>query len=301
MKSGSGRKGRTPRRAALLLAIVLATTASAAHAQELSWTGSVSYANGSYIFDATTHSFLLSNGLRLTAGSVDFSASIPFVIQNSSLVTVVGGATLPTGGEDSGAVGNRQPGETIGTGRGSGSGGSGGPSADSVVTYRDEFTWELGDPFFSAGVNVYEGRGFIRSVRAQASTKAPLRDLDSGVGTGEWDFGASGSAFASVGSTYVFVDVGYWWYGDMPDLELVDGLTYGAGVSRTFLDGKGSVMASFLGATAAIETMDRPASVGLSFGYIPELGRSFSTGLTLGLSESSPDISVYAGWTLKVK
>jgi hypothetical protein len=59
-------------------------------------------------------------------------------------------------------------------------------------------------------------------------------------------------------------------------------------------------MASFSGAHAAIPSMDAPASLGLGFSYMPSLGRSFSTGLTLGLSESSPDFSVYAGWSLTV-
>ena len=114
------------------------------------------------------------------------------------------------------------------------------------------------------------------------------------------DFGAGGTAFAALGGTFVFADVAYWWYGDMPELELVDGLTYGIGVSRAFHEGRASVMASFLGAAATIETMKSPASLGLGFGYIPRPGRSFSAGLALGLSESSPDLSVYAGWSLGI-
>lgn len=288
------------RRVALLLAVGALLTASPAAGQQISWTGTTSYSRGSYVFDATTHTVYLSTGLQLTMGPLDVSGSIPFVLQNSGLVTIVGGTTLPTGGPDNGVVGSRQPGETIGTGRGSGSGGGGGTSMDSV-TYRNELTGEVGDPFFSTAVRVYEGDGLLRSVQARVSTKAPLRDIDSGVGTGEWDFGAGGTAFAALGSTYLFADVAYWWYGDMPELELVDGLTYGLGVSRSLLDGRGSVMASFLGAAATIDTMDRPASLGLGFGYTPRPGRSFSGGLAIGLSESSPDLSVYAGWSLGIR
>jgi hypothetical protein len=286
------------RRVALPLAVGMLVATSGASAQQLSWTGTASYSRGSYVFDAVTQSLYLSSGLQLTLGRLDVSGTIPFVLQNSGLVTVVGGTTLPTGGQDNGAIGKRQPGETIGSGRGSGSGG-GGISADSV-TYRNEFTWEVGDPFFSTALRVFEGDGVLRSVQARVSTKAPLRDVDSGVGTGQWDFGAGGTAFAALGGTFVFADVAYWWYGDMPELELVDGLTYGIGVSRAFHEGRASVMASFLGAAATIETMKSPASLGLGFGYIPRPGRSFSAGLALGLSESSPDLSVYAGWSLGI-
>jgi len=286
-------------RVALPLAVGMLIAAHGASAQQLSWTGAASYSRGSYVFDAVTQSLYLSTGLQVTVGRLDVSGSIPFVLQNSGLVTVVGGTTLPTGGQDNGAVGSRQPGETIGSGRGSGSGsGSGGGMSSDSVTYRDQFTWEVGDPFFSSALRVFEGDGVLRSVQARVSTKAPLRDVDSGVGTGQWDFGAGGTAFAAVGGTFVFADVAYWWYGDMPELELVDGLTYGLGVSRAFHEGRASVMASFLGAAATIETMKSPASVGLGVGYIPSPGRSFSAGLAVGLSESSPDLSVYAGWSL---
>jgi hypothetical protein len=306
MRRSDRREGRASLGNALPLVFLMLIGPSAVLGQELSWTGTASYSTGSYVFDAATHTFYVSNGLQLTFGRVDISGSIPIVAQNSGLVSVVGDVTLPTGGEDHGTVGQRQPGETIGTGKGSGNGSGPGGSMDGgtmadTVTYRDEFTLEVGDPFFSTGIQLYEGSGLLRSVRAQASTKAPLRDLSSGVGTGEWDFGAGGSAFAALGGTYFFVDVAYWWYGDLPDMELVDGLTYGAGVSRSLMDGRGSLMASFLGADAAIQTMDRPASLGLSFGYTPRLGRSYNAGVAFGLSESSPDFSVYAGWTLKVR
>jgi len=298
MRSTGRWEGTAVTRVALPLAAGMLIAASALDAQQINWTGTASYSRGSYVFDAVTQSLYLSTGLQVTVGRLDFSGSIPFVLQNSGLVTVVGGTTLPTGGQDSGAVGSRQPGQTIGSGRGSG-GGGGGTSTDSV-TYRNEFTGEVGDPFFSSAVRVYEGDGVLRSIQARVSTKAPLRDVASGVGTGEWDFGAGGTAFAALGGTFVFADVAYWWYGDMPELELADGLTYGVGISRAFLEGRASIMASFLGAAATIETMESPASVGLGVGYIPRPGRSFSAGLALGLSESSPDLSVYAGWSLGI-
>jgi hypothetical protein len=299
MRRAGWREGAVVLRVALPLAAGLLLATSGASAQQLSWTGAASYSRGSYVFDATTHSVYLSTGLQMTMGRLDLSGSIPLVLQNSGLVTVVGGTTLPTGGPDAGTVGKRQPGETIGTGRGSGPGGGGGTSVDSV-TYRNEFTSEIGDPFFSTALRVYEGDGILRSLQARVSTKAPLRDVDSGVGTGEWDFGAGGTAFAALGGTFVFADVAYWWYGDMPELELADGLTYGIGVSRAFHEGRASVMASFLGASATIETMESPASLGLGIGYVPRPGRSFSAGVALGLSESSPDLSVYAGWSLGI-
>lgn len=280
------------------MVILLASAATAVEAQEVRWTGTVSYSRGSYVFDAPTQTFAVFTGLGLTLGPVDFSGSLPLVLQNSQLVSQVGGATLPTGGPDNGVVSGRGSGQTLGTGKGSGSGMGGGTTSD--VIYRDAFEWAVGDPYVSTTVTVYEGDGLLRALQAHGSTKAPLRDLDSGVGTGEWDFGAGGSAVASVADTYAFVDLSYWWYGDLPELELQDGLAYGFGLSRSVLDAKGSVMVSFYGSAAPIASMDRPASVGLGLGYTPRLGRSLSGGVVVGLSESSPDLAVYAGWSLRI-
>lgn len=169
-------------------------------------------------------------------------------------------------------------------------------STDTTVVFADQFDWTVGDPFLNAFATVFEGTGFVRSVQVRSAAKVPVRDVDSGVGTGEWDLGVGGSAFVGVGSFYFFGDLAYWWYGDLPELELVDGLAYGAGVSRSFMDARGSVMVSFLGAQKAIETLDAPASLALSLGYLPRIGRSYSIGAAVGLTEASPDFSIYLGW-----
>ncbi|MGD2047403.1 MAG: hypothetical protein PVF90_02700 [Gemmatimonadota bacterium] len=292
--------GRAAARCVLLLVVTSGVGVAPALGQELRWTGTVSYSQGSYVFDQPTRTVSLYTGLGLTWGRFDLGASLPVLAQNSQLVSQVAGIPLPTGGPDSGVIGQRQPGETVGT-RGRGQGGGGMTSVtDTTVVYSNELSMAIGDPFFTAGVGLYQGTGVIRSVQARGSTKAPLRGVDSGVGTGEWDFGAGASVFGALGDVYLFGDVSYWWYGDMPGLELVDGIGYGVGVSRSVMGARGSLMASFSGAHAAIPSMDAPASLGLGFSYMPSLGRSFSTGLTLGLSESSPDFSVYAGWSLTV-
>jgi len=297
MSSADRREGRLARRA-LPLVIALGVAPISAVAQEVRWIGTTSFSTGSYIFDAPTRTLALSNGLGLSWGRLDLSGSLPLMLQNSQLVSQVAGVPLPTGGSDNGVVAGRGSGETLGT-RGQGQGGGGSGSTTEVV-YRDELAWAVGDPFLSAGVRVHEGTGILRSVQVQASAKAPLSDLDSGVGTGEWDVGTGASAFVDLGGTYLFVDAAYWWYGDLPDLALSDGLSYGVGISRPVMDARGSVMLSFFGAASPISTMDDPASLGLGGGYSFSPGRTVSGGVAFGLSESTPDVSVYVGWSLKL-
>ena len=73
------------------------------------------------------------------------------------------------------------------------------------------------------------------------------------------------------------------------------------GLSRAILDAKGSLSLSFFGASPMIESMERPASLAVGLGHSLRLGRSLSGGVAAGLTESSPDLSVYFGWSLTVR
>jgi hypothetical protein len=240
-----------------------------------------------------THSLWLSNGLTLRAGPATLSASLPVIAQNSSIVSFVAGQPVPTGGESSGAVSRRGSGKI-----GSGGNGSGSGATDSTVVFRDAYEIQVGDPLAFASFEAYSGLGVVRSVSVQGAAKAPLRSLESGVGTGEWDFGAGASTVFGSGSTLLFADLTYWSFGDLPDLELDGSLFYAVAVSRAVMSARGSIMASVAGGTRIMETVDPPLSVGLGFLYTLGEGKSVSLGANVGLSESSPDLSTYLGWSV---
>jgi hypothetical protein len=54
--------------------------------QALTYTGSLHYATGEYIFTERTHTLYLVNGLGLRAGGLNLSASVPLVLQNSEAI-----------------------------------------------------------------------------------------------------------------------------------------------------------------------------------------------------------------------
>jgi hypothetical protein len=289
------------------LTLALATTpVVGVSAQTLAWQGTVSWSRGSYIFTEPTNSFWFSNGLSFRTGSLSLSASLPVVTQNSGVVSFVGGLPLPTGGEDSGAVQRRREGEPVGTRRGPGGGGSGSGMGrliadDSLsVVYRDSYETDVGDPLLSGSLEVYSGTGPLRSLGFGVSVKAPLRSVDSGVGTGAWDVGIGTSLTAARGRSLLLVDVAWWSFGDLPDLELAPGLMWGAAVSRSFSGGEAAVSATISGASALIETVDAPVSVGVGLLVMPRTGRAISAGASFGLTEAAPDVSVYLGWSLRI-
>jgi hypothetical protein len=294
-----GRYGRiVPLVASLALGCFVAP--GPATGQSVRYNGTLSYATGSYVFAERTHSFWLSNGLSVVGTRLNASANLPLVLQNSGVVSVVGGQPVPTGGADHGVVGGRSGGGAIGTRRrdGTGSGGGGGTATDSVVVFEDAYGLEVGDPSLRVGLDAYSGLGFVRSLSVSVGAKAPVRGADSGVGTGAWDVGAGASAAFGVGTTWLFLDGAYWWFGDMPDLELRDGLMYSVGLSRLLSNGKTSILAGVSGGNRIVPTAEAPLSASFGMSRFLDGGRTLSLGVSVGLSEASSDFSSYLGWSL---
>lgn len=290
------------------LAFVAAMTASGVRAQTLAWSGSVQYAQGSYIFTETTRSWSLYSSLSWEGGPLRLSLGIPVVMQDSRAVTYVGDLAIPTGGPDSEAVGKKTKGEPVpmggrsGGGSGSGMGGavvlplslqSAGVAADSVAP-PGEMDIQVADPVLSAGIELLGPRGGFLGLDLTGSVKIPVRDLDSGVGTGEVDFGVGLSGAAGRSPFMVFCDVGWWRYGDPPGLELQDVLSWGAGVGVLF-GSRLSGLLSVSGSTAVLEAADPPAEIGGLVSIRLGEGHSFTLGASFGLTEASPDVSVSAG------
>jgi len=275
-------------RAVALAAAIGSAWAGPVAAQQVTYTGSLSYSTGSYVFTERTHSFWISNGLGVRAGRVYLAATLPVVAQNSGVVTFVGGHPLPTGGEQNGAVSGRGRGMRIGSGTSQ--------ITDSTVVFRNVYEVEVGDPMASASIEAFQGVGVVRSLSIQAGAKAPLRTLESGVGTGEWDFGGGLSMIVGSGRTLALGDVSYWHFGDLPELELKGSVLYSVGVSRSLWDARGSVVVTLAGASRIMDSVDPPLSLGVGLSYLPRAGRSLSLGASVGLTEASPDFSSWVGW-----
>jgi hypothetical protein len=293
-------RGRGIRPGVALAALGLGLAGGGVDAQTVTYSGGLFYAGGSYVFDQRSDAFYLSNGLRIGLGSFELGASIPIVVQNGGVVTrVAGGVPLPTGGVDHRVVGRRPRGDGIGTG-GHGMGpGSTTPDDSLIVAFDDAFSAHVGDPSLSASFEPHSGFGALRSVRINGAAKVPLNDVDSGVGSGAWDVGLGSSATIAARGVLLFADLSYWWLGDLPDLELSDGLAYGVGASRSAFGGEGTVLLMLSGMARTIETMEAPLSAALSVSHTVGSRGFLSGGLGVGLTESAPDLTVQLGWSVR--
>ncbi|MEJ2185786.1 MAG: hypothetical protein P8Z36_07580 [Gemmatimonadota bacterium] len=290
-------------RIALGLAVAAATQFAPAATQDLSYAGSIQYSTGSYIFTEPTHTLSFQNGLTATFGRLRLNVAIPAILQNSGAVTMVGGTYLPTGGEGHGAVGTRQPGQRVPMS-------PGGPrhsllpvpdlyaqqvTGDSVVEEPGSYAFSAGDPLLGGALQLIRSRTWFRSLELTLNAKAPLNDVASGIGTGRWDMGAGGTAVASLGPMLAIVDVSYWWYGDLPELELRDGVSWAASlglpVSRSL-----SLTAGAIGSNRIIQTAQPGRSISMGLLYRLSSRSSLSVSAGAGLSETSPAASVSLGW-----
>ncbi|HKK07354.1 MAG TPA: hypothetical protein VKA44_00565 [Gemmatimonadota bacterium] len=293
-------------------------------AQEVTYSGSLEYATGTYLFTERTQSAYLFSRLSVRTGRLEVSAALPVIYQSTPWVSYTTGGGVPTGGPQDGAVGD----SLRRRGRGSGPMGMGSrarlaaalaegapPSAPSAVSRAvggaamgsialpDTAAFDqvgVGDPTFRASVDLLPPERGDLAVTLSGEVKAPVADPDRGFGTGTWDGGGALSVSRRLGSTFLFGEVGYWVLGDLPELELRDPVTFSAGVGRRLGTRGLALLASVSGSTRILEGTDPPLDVGGGLSYRFADGRSLSLGISVGLSESSPDLGASLGWRIRL-
>jgi hypothetical protein len=283
--------------------------AGCVHAQKLSYTGSMQYATGSYFFSENTESFSFVNGMMISGDKTTISFSVPFIYQNSPWISYGATGYIPTGGSQHGSL-------TDSTGRrpGKGGGGSGMGKAssftsrvtsasDSIITLPDTASYQsssFGDPTIYANINLFRSSSGYTSLQLNSNLKIPITDPANGYGTGEWDFGVGTSLSQRfLGNNYLYLDITKWWFGDMPDLELQDPISFSIGLSRSLAQGKWLLNTTLSGFTEIINDYEPPLNAGIGIGYFVSSKVALNSTFTMGLTESSSDAAIGLGWSVK--
>jgi hypothetical protein len=292
-----------PVRLFLMLAAIHAGVATAAPAQDLAYTGSLQFASGSYIFTEPTRTLSVYNGITWSTGRVRLTGSIPVILHNSGALTLVGDAYVPTGGSGHGAVSGRAGRQKVpmgkhGPGRSVMAGVLDAETAearDSTVQAPGRYELSVGDPLLSLGLELLRGVGLVRAVELTASAKAPFTGLESGVGTGEWDVGAGAAAVLGMARVLAFLDIAYWRYGDLPELELRDGASWAGGVAIPLTRALSATVFA-AGTNRIIATADPAITVSIGLSYRGSGSGSASVTASGGLSETAADVMASVGW-----
>jgi hypothetical protein len=289
-------------RAALVAAAVIGLGPFGVAAQELTYTGGLGYTTGSYIFAERTEAASLSNGLVARWGRLRVQGTMPVIWQSSGVVSTVGAVPIPTGGTSHGAVAGRRQGQRLPLRTGVG-GRREALAAISLETASAEDTTaaasspgvSVADPLLTAGLELYRSSGTLRLLEVGASGKVPVTDLESGVGTGRWDGGVGGTVALSTGPVVAVLDLVYWWYGDLPGLELRNGPSWGAWAGMPLGAGLwGSITVA--GTNRILATAEAARTVGVGLARAGPGGTSWSLLVGAGLSETAPDLLLALGW-----
>lgn len=299
----------TTRRISTLSALVVACSSPLA-AQRLHYEGGLSMSSGSYIFTERTTSYVLSNGLAVDAGPFTIRGMVPVYRQNTTLLSTSAAGLLPTGGSSSGAVA-----DSAAARRGERDGGGKNPQLTAALPSFHEtaalaadpvdvptssvtgFQVNVGDPMLSVGTALSE-RGRT-SVFASVGAKIPLNDTTS-FGTGKWDVGGSLSLSHGVGTSVLLgADFSYWRFGDLPELDLRDGLMGSASIAYLGRSGWGG-SASVMAARSIVEGFADSYMVSGSVTRMKGFG-ALTIGLSAGLSEMAPDFTAGLSWRVGVR
>lgn len=267
-------------------------------AQQVDGAVSLRGSRGDYLFDAPVRTLTLSPTLTVHGERWRLSLTTPLVSQDSRAVTWIFGTPVPTGGPDHGAVARWGGGGRIGTGRGAGTRGpaAAASAADStLVGATGDWATRVGDPWATASVSLLRDRGWLLEVAATGGVKAPVTELEDGVGSGAWDASVGASVALATGGWLLSMDAGWWWLGDLPELPLTDGPAGGIGLTRILPD-RWAAALSVWAARSAIDAAADPASVALMLSRGTASAGRFGLGVSRGLTETTRGWSVWVGW-----
>jgi hypothetical protein len=147
-----------------------------------------------------------------------------------------------------------------------------------------------------ADVELLRDGSRVPSIRVGASAKAPVASIDDGFSTGEWDYGAGLMLSKQLGAHTLSGDVAFWRFGDLDDLVLDDAWAYGVSYGRALAGGRWSLLASGSGYSTIIPGEDPPVQVSLGIGRIFSPRRGVTGTVSVGVTETAPDVSIGFGW-----
>jgi hypothetical protein len=253
--------------------------------------GGLQYLNGKYIYTTSTSTYYFTGGIRYQSNRWNVGISLPVVAQNNDLVSGAGGTFIPSGHSSQGNSGGR-----MGNGhQGGGMMGGGRVVTDDVVSHME---FGLGDIYLSGQFQILDDRASNPSLAISAQIKFPTASKDRNYGTGEFDYGTTVNLTKRWKNYAGFLDAGYWLLGDTPEINYKNPFTYGIGIGRFFNNGKFSALLYYQGYSAILENYDPPRQGSFGFYYRTSDQTILSATATVGVSDTSPDFGLSAGFSL---
>ncbi len=246
-------------------------------------------AGGSFIYNSYDNIVSLYGGLSYQSSNFGISFSVPVIGNKNNSVSQAGGMMLPIGNSKNGN-GAMQSGNP-GGGMMEGSGSSLMMGSSSV----GNMNWGLGDLYLFSNYTLLSESYFFSDVILNAQLKFPTASTHMGIGTGQFDYGAS-LTFRKSFNTYVtIIDLGYLNLGDPSGITYENPFTYSFGLGKFFNDGEYSLLLYYSAYTEVVKDYQPPRQIALGINY--KVSEDFIlTGIgAAGLSNFSPAYTFSAG------
>ncbi len=263
-------------------------------------------AGGNFIYNSFDNVISLYVGIGYQSGNFGISLSIPVVGNKNNFISQSGGMMLPIGNSKNG----------YGTMSGAGSSGNGmmgggssmmGSSSSSI----GNMNWGLGDLYLYLNYQLVSQSDFLTDVIVNANVKFPTAPTQMGIGTSQYDYGASLTLRKSfdlsdnLNSFVAIADLGYINFGDPAGITYENPFTYSLGLGKFFQpkadqpmadnDGEYSLLLYYSAYTEVVKGYEPPRQIALGLNYkISE--NLILTGIgAAGLSKFTPAYNFSAG------
>ncbi len=247
---------------------------------EITVSGLLKWNSGNYVYSDITNTTYLYPTLRYKTDFYFVSVGLPFIAQNTDLITHMGYGIIPS------EHGHGDQSSDDGHNHGMFSGGHMGDHAMNRA---------VGDLFLNMGMTMVKEGDNIPALSFTALVKLPTAGTDQNLGTGELDYGIGISARKNMGFVYGFWDINYYLLGDPQEIELMNPIGFGLGIGKPLLNGKLSFLAYYYGYTEILKGVEPPREITLNTNYHINPMYQINGGISFGFSESSPDLGLFIG------
>ncbi len=253
-------------------------------------------AGGNFIYNSFDNVISLYGGVGYQTGNFGISFSISVIGNKNNFISQSGGMMLPIGNSKNG-YGNMQNSGSSG----SGMMGGGNSMMGSTSSTVGGMNWGLGDLYLYSNYQIVSQSDFFSDIIINANVKFPTASTHMGIGTGQYDYGASITFRKSFdlsdeqNSFVAIVDLGYINFGDPAGITYQNPFTYSIGLGKFFNNGNYSLLLYYSAYTEVVKGYEPPRQIALGLNYKVS-DNLILTGIgAAGLSKFSPAYNLSAG------
>ncbi|MHB9012720.1 MAG: hypothetical protein ACYC49_10925 [Ignavibacteriaceae bacterium] len=257
---------------------------------------SLQLAGGNFIYNSFDNIVSYYGGVSYQTDNFGISFSVPVIGNKNNFISQSGGMMLPIGNSKNG-YGNMKSNGSSGSEMMRGSGNS---MMDSSSNSSGGINWGLGDLYLFSYYKLLSENDFFLDLILNAQVKFPTASTNMGIGTGQYDYGASVTFRKSFDTFVAIADLGYLNLGDPAGITYENPFTYSFGLGKFFNDGEYSLLLYYSAYTEIVKGYEPPRQIALGINYKASENLILTGIGAAGLSKFSPAYTFSAGVKVEI-